>query len=167
MPRSDEPMVRTELWRMARFALTGVANTLAFVVTYVALLAAGLPYLAASALAYVTSVVVSYALNHRFTFRAQVHTRSIVARFVAIQGVAGAVDLGAIALLVEGAGWDRLPAQLVVIPPVVVVAFVLNRLWTFDDHVDTRSRSGDGAGSGAGGSGASPNRGRLSRSRTT
>lgn len=123
---------------MVRFAIVGVANTAIYTGSYAALLAAGLPYIAASVVAYAIAISIAYFLNHRFTFRVAEHSSQLVTRFFAVQIGGAIVNIALLAVLIDGWGWDELVAQLILIPPVVTTTFVLNRLVVFHEHVDTR-----------------------------
>lgn len=123
---------------MIRFAIVGVANTAIYTSSYALLLVVGLPYVAASVVAYAVAISIAYFLNHRFTFRVAAHSSDLVARFFAVQIGGAIVNIALLAVLIDGWGWDELLAQLVLIPPVVTTTFVLNRLVVFRGHVDTR-----------------------------
>lgn len=58
----------TSFYQLVRFSLVGVANTAAYYAAYLVLLLV-MPYLAAHLLAWAGSVVVSFLLNCRFTYR--------------------------------------------------------------------------------------------------
>lgn len=134
---SRETLIR-EVARIIRFGIVGVANTAIYTVFYLLFIAVGVPYLAASISAFVVAISVAYGLNHRFTFRADSHTRQLVTQFFLVQGLGAAVNVSALALAVERWHWTPVGAQLVIIPPVVAMTFVANRLVVFRAHVDTR-----------------------------
>ncbi len=126
-----------EFLRMIRFVIVGVTNTAINMAVYAALLAVDVPYVAASALASFVAISIAYFLNHRFTFRVAEHSSSLVVRFFAVQTGAAIANIVLLALLVEQAHMDPLIAQLVIVPPVVLTTFALNRLVVFRHHVDT------------------------------
>ena len=147
-----------EMWRLARFVVVGGINTAVHLLIFSALYALlGVAYLFASLLGAATAVLVSYLLNHRFTFRVASHDRASVIRFALVQATAAGLNVGGLALLVQ-LGLPPLLAQPVVLVPVMGAAYVLNRLWVFGAASDSR---------GAVQVGSSPASGRLSRSRTT
>ena len=119
-PRSSSAM------QFARFVAVGATNTALSFVVYVALVAAGMPYLAAGAVAFAVGAANGFVLNGRWTFR----TRGSAARYVVVQIGGLALTTGRLRLLVDtGAG--RIGGYLVAIPLVTVATFVANRTWAF------------------------------------
>jgi putative flippase GtrA len=117
-----------QLWR---FAAVGATNTAVTLLTYALALAAGMPYVAAGALAFVLGALNGFALNRTWTF---VHAGPLGpagARYAAVQGIGLAADLALLRLGVRGLGLAHLPAQVAAAPPVTLLTFVLSRSWTF------------------------------------
>jgi putative flippase GtrA len=48
-----------------------------------------------------------------------------------VQGLAALANAGGLAIAVELLGLDELVAELVVLPPLVLVTYAVNRSWTF------------------------------------
>jgi putative flippase GtrA len=129
----------TREWaRILRFTAVGLVNTAIYTVLYIAFVAISLPYLAAAILAFAISVAIAYFLNHRFTFRVADHSTQLVVQFFTVQGFGALVNIAALTIAVEWLGWTPIGAQLVIIPPVVAMTFVANRLIVFRAQVDTR-----------------------------
>lgn len=61
-------MRATELSRIFRFGLTGLASTLVSYVVFIALMRAGMYYVVSSAASWAGGVLVGFLLNRRFTF---------------------------------------------------------------------------------------------------
>ena len=106
-----------------RFALVGAGNTLVSYGSYAAYLAVGVPYVAASALAFAAGGVNGYLMNSRWTFRANDCWRA--------RGLYFAIQLGALCLntalvwaAVHGLGVPRLAAYAVAVAPVTVLTFL-------------------------------------------
>lgn len=136
-------MTRRELFtregfRVIRFGLVGITNTAIYTGLYAGFLALGLHYVHASIVAYVIAISIAYFLNHRFTFRVAEHSSGVVTRFFVVQASGALVNIALLAVLIDGAGWDELVAQFVILPPVVATTFLLNRFVVFHKHVDTR-----------------------------
>ena len=128
-----------EVARVGRFIVVGLANTAIYTATYLAFFAAGVTYLLASILGFAVAISAAYWLNHRFTFRAADHTWRLVGQFLAVQVTAAVLNVVLLAVAVERGGLSPIEGQLLVVPPVVVASFVLNRLVVFRPHVDTRT----------------------------
>lgn len=113
--------------RFARFCAVGVTNTMITLVGFWLLDHAGLPYPAASACAFVVAVLNSYVLNGRWTFRA----RGSLVRYMAVQLTGLGLNVGLVTVAVVGLGIAHLLAQMVAIPPVSVVTFILASRFVF------------------------------------
>ncbi len=110
----------------------GATNTVLSFAVYVALVAAGRPYLAAGAVAFAAGAVNGFVLNGRWTFRAA----GSAPRYVVVQLAGLAATTGLLRLLVE-AGAGRIGGYLVAIPLVTVATFVANRAWAFAQMIDS------------------------------
>ena len=123
--------------QLVRYSLVGASNTLITFATYVALMAAGVDYLAAAALGYAVGSANSYLLNYRWTFDARaLGHRQTLSRFAAVQAFGLTANLGLIYLLVHGLGVAKTPAQAVVTLLVLAITFLMNRLWAFARHAE-------------------------------
>ncbi len=114
-----------------RFCTVGGLNTLLSWVLYALLAGAGVPYLAASGIAFAAGAVNSYALNRRWTFRSRGRRSPEIARFAVVQAVGLATDVLLLDALVHDAGVHHLIAQALVFPVASAVTFALSRNWAF------------------------------------
>jgi putative flippase GtrA len=115
-----------------RYAAVGVGNTIVTLASYSGLLAAGSPYVAASASAFILGALTSYLGNRTWTFaRTEIPHRTAAPRYLAVVSLGLLTDVATIAALVDGLGASKLLAQVLVIPVVAVQGFVLSRLWAF------------------------------------
>jgi putative flippase GtrA len=116
-----------ELTRIARYAIVGVSNTALTFVTYTLLVTLGLAAPAASAAGFAVGALNGYHLNRRWTFGA---ARGRILRYLAVQGVGAAASAAGVALA-RSDGLARLTAELVVIPVVTLMTYVLVRAAVF------------------------------------
>jgi putative flippase GtrA len=126
--------VRSVAWQWLRFVAVGVSNTALSWCVYATLEAAGVPYLVASAIAFVLGALNSYALNRRWTFRSRERRWPEVLRFGVVQCVGLGVDVLLLGVLTEDAGIHHLIAQAIVFPVASAVTFLLSRQWAFRGH---------------------------------
>ena len=114
-----------------RFCLVGAANTCTAVLTYAVLLFVGIPYLIAIVIGYTTGTLQGYTLHRRWTFRRGAFNGLGLTRYAVVQlgGLGGNLLLAV--LLVEVAGWDKLLAQVIALPAIVVCTFAASRGWAF------------------------------------
>jgi len=98
--------------------------------------AADINHLLAAVGAFTVAVTNNFLLNRHWTFRRQgsteAHAGFQAARFLTVSVVGLAVNLVALAALVDGAGLAELPGQAIAVALATPVNFVGNKLWTFD-----------------------------------
>lgn len=121
------PVVRRQL---VRFAIVGVGNTLISFVSYRLLLAVGVPYLAAAAVAWAAGAVNGYVFNSRWTFAAPDSARARILYVLVAAAGAGSSSL-LVLLFARGAGLPKVEAFLAAVPLVTLATFIANRVWTF------------------------------------
>jgi putative flippase GtrA len=121
-----------ELPRIARFCTVGLLNTTLTLVSYVALVALGCPAPLASAAGFALGAVNGYLCNARWTFAAMARARAAPVRYGGVQGLGAAVSALGLAA-VRGLGAARVPAEVVTLPWVTVLTYVLSRLLVFPD----------------------------------
>ena len=125
-------MIRGLLAReFLRFCLVGASGYAVNLAVYAALLAAGLHYLAAAAIAFLVAAASNYLWNRTWTFRtsgAPVLGQGV--RALVVSGLSlGANQLFLLVLVAAGAG--HLTAQAVAILLVTPFSFTANKLWAF------------------------------------
>lgn len=116
----------------ARFLVVGAAGYAANVAAFAGLYELGVPYGAASVLAYLVSNLLMYVGNRYFTFRlGHAGFWGAYLRYVLVGLVVAALTAGVLAVLVEVAGVDARLGQALALLAVTPVAFVLIKRWTF------------------------------------
>lgn len=125
---SENVLVRNQFARFCAVGASGYAVNLA---VYAALLAAGLHYLAAAAIAFLVAALSNYAWNRIWTFRTSATpilgqgARALVVSALSL----GANQLFLFAFVAAGAG--HLAAQAVAIVLATPFSFAANKLWAF------------------------------------
>jgi dolichol-phosphate mannosyltransferase len=117
--------------QFARFCVVGASGYAVNLAVYAALLAAGIHYLAAAAIAFLVAALSNYAWNRIWTFRTSAApilgqgARALVVSALSL----GANQLFLFAFVTAGAG--HLAAQAVAIVLATPFSFVANKLWAF------------------------------------
>ena len=117
--------------QFARFCAVGASGYAVNLAVYAALLAAGLHYLAAAAIAFLVAAASNYAWNRTWTFRtsgAPVLGQGVRALLVSALSL-GANQLFLLVLVAAGAG--HLDGQAVAIVLATPFSFAANKLWAF------------------------------------
>ncbi|HEY5057946.1 MAG TPA: GtrA family protein [Gaiellaceae bacterium] len=118
-----------------KFGIVGVSNTLLSFAVYTLLLKVfGVWYLAASAIGFALGAVNGFLLNRRWTFREHVGDALTPVRWTVVQGCGLLANLGLVYLFVDRVGLDKLLGQACATAIVTVIAFLVNRAWTFRMH---------------------------------
>ena len=120
------------LARLARYGVTGAGSTLTHVGVLL-LLVEGLHAdpVAASAVGFVASIVVSYTLQRYWVFRSAQSHLAAGAKFLTVTAVAFGVNTSALALGTEVLALPYQPVQLVALVLIPIVNYGLNAAWTF------------------------------------
>lgn len=114
-----------------RYILVGVLNTaVGFGVIFALLFLGVLPELANLA-GYALGVIVSFALNKRFTFQSSGRFSGEFARFLAAMGVAYAANLASFMLCYRVFGLDKYLSTLVGGGVYTIVGYLLSRFFAF------------------------------------
>lgn len=116
----------------ARFLLVGAAGYGVNILFFVALVAGGVPYLAASVASYMVSNVFMYLGNRYFTFR--LDSRGFwgaYVRYLLVGLVVVGLNAAVLAVLVEVLGLDETLAQALSLLVVAPAAYILFKRWTF------------------------------------
>ena len=126
MPTGDR------LARLARYGVTGGCSTLTHVgVLFVLVEAIHAWPVAASAVGFVASIVVSYTLQRYWVFRSAQSHLAAGAKFLAVTAVALGVNTATLWLGTEAFALPYPPVQLVALVLIPVVNYALNARWTF------------------------------------
>jgi putative flippase GtrA len=114
-----------------RFCAVGASGYAVNLAVYAALLAVGVHYLAAAAIAFLVAAASNYLLNRTWTFRA---SEAPVLGQGARALIVSALSLGAnqlFLLVLVGAGAGHLAGQAVAIALATPFSFAANKLWAF------------------------------------
>lgn len=115
-----------------RFGLVGIVSTFTHVGTLAFLVELlNFPPIPASTIGFILAVVVSYILNHRFTFGAQGNHGIYFFRYLLVCLIGLSLNTGIMYLTVQVLEWWYLAGQLCTLAVVPVSNFALNRFWAF------------------------------------
>ncbi len=119
-------------WQIGRFFSVGALATLLHSVLFVALIEwLGMTALSASVVAFSGAFMVSYLLNHRWTFEASGRHHFHLPRF-ALVGIGGLLlNMGIVYLVVDVGHYSYLLALLLVVTVVPLLSYLMNRHWVF------------------------------------
>ena len=125
------PRVPPVVLQLARFGLVGSINTALTLATYAVMVALGAPVPLAAAVGWGVGGVNGYLLNRAWTFRGAARGAVPAARYVAVQLMGSALNAALVAIAVGHEHLPRLAGEIVVLPPVTLLTFVLCRGWVF------------------------------------
>jgi putative flippase GtrA len=114
-----------------RFGAVGGAANVLYLGLYAAQLAAGVPYLLASAAGCALAATVSYWLNEHWTFGGRRPSAGAWLAWLGAQGGATVVNLVLLAAAVDGLGLGALIAQVILLPVTPLATYLIGRRWVF------------------------------------
>jgi dolichol-phosphate mannosyltransferase len=118
--------------QFVRFAIVGLAQNGANLAIFALMVALGVPFILAAAIAAVVALAFSFVLNRRWTFPGTGdRTSGRAARFALVWLAFVAVALPTLALLVDVAHLPRVPAQALIIFVGAPLSYFIQRHWTF------------------------------------
>jgi putative flippase GtrA len=126
---------RQRIHELVRFGLVGGFNAATYFGGYTALVLVGVPYLLAAFVAFVASASLGYWLHEHWTFKGATPTVRGWVSWLAAQGTATVLNLGLLALLVDGFGLDSILAQAVLMPVTPIATYFVGRRWVFSRAV--------------------------------
>jgi putative flippase GtrA len=122
---------RQRLLELIRFGMVGGLSTLIYLGLYAGVIALGGGFVLAALVAFAVSTTSGYLLHHRFTFRTDDPTGRGWVRWLLLQGSVVAINIGLLALLVHAAGWNRIVAQIVLLPVIPLLTYAASRHLVF------------------------------------
>ena len=114
-----------ELGRMVRFGLVGVTNSLLTLATFSMLIHVRVPAPPASTAGFAVGAVNGYLLNGRWTFPGARRGAGPLARYLAVQALGAGLSGAGVALVRADLSIARLAAELLVLPAVSLVTYLL------------------------------------------
>jgi putative flippase GtrA len=116
--------------RIVKFLGVGVLNTLFGYGIYAGLVFINLPYLTALLMATLAGVTFNYFSFGRMVFKANVELLSM-GKFIAAYAVVYAINATLLSMLTDGFHLSPYLAQVICIPPSVVVTWLLMNYWVY------------------------------------
>jgi putative flippase GtrA len=120
-------------FQLGRFGAVGASGYVVNLAVFVLCLQGlGLHYLLAGTAAFLVAVTNNFLLNRHWTFRARDgHAGFQAARFLSVSVAAFVLNLVALHLLIDLAGWPKVLSQAVAIACATPLNFIGNKLWSF------------------------------------
>ncbi|MET0280373.1 MAG: GtrA family protein [Steroidobacteraceae bacterium] len=119
------------LYSIIRYLVVGLLNTCIGLGIIYLCMYAGLTNTQANLIGYAVGIVVSFKLNKRWTFADKGRSRSQFIRFLLVTGVAYAVNLATVLLLISAFGLNPYLAQALGVVPYTAIGFVGSRWFVF------------------------------------
>jgi dolichol-phosphate mannosyltransferase len=116
---------------LVRFGLVGGFNAATYFGGYTALVLLGVPYLAAAVASFICSASLGYWLHEHWTFKGRSPSIRGWLSWLAAQATATLLNLGLLAVAVDGLGTDPILAQLVLLPVTPAATYVVGRRFVF------------------------------------
>ena len=128
---APRPRLPELVLQLVRFGLVGSTNTALTLATYAVLVALHAPVALAGAAGWAVGAVNGFVLNRAWTFRGAPRGAVPAARYAAVASLGSVLDAALLTIAVGHEHLPRLAGELVVLPPVTLLTFVLCRGWVF------------------------------------
>ena len=132
---APRPYLPAVVLQLVRFGVVGVANTVLTIATYAGLVALHAPVPLAGAVGWGVGAVNGFVLNRAWTFRGAPRGAVPAARYAAVALLGSVLDAALLTIAVGHEHLPRLAGELVVLPPVTLLTFVVCRAWVFAQTV--------------------------------
>lgn len=126
--------MRRQAASLVRFAVVGVCSNAALYLAYIGLSLAGMGPKTAMTVTFVLGILVTFALNRNWSFQSTRPAGGALVRYAATYAFGYGVNLLALVLLVDLAGFPHQLVQALMVVLVALMMFVLQRRWVFGDH---------------------------------
>ena len=113
-----------------KFCIVGVTNVIISYTVYYILLASGLNYLLASAIAYITGMLNGYIWSSKFVFKKNKSINNMM-KFFIVYISALFINLGIMYIFVDTYNMHKLIAPIFAMGIGTIYNFTLNKIWTF------------------------------------
>lgn len=123
--------------RLLRFVIVGGSNTVITLLVYGVAIGLGVWYPLAALLGYVAGIVNGYTWNRLWTFEVGTFHLPEFSRYVMVQVAGLAANVAGLTYAVESLGMGKMEAEIVVLIPIVLATFMLNRWWIFRMRVQS------------------------------
>lgn len=129
--------------QMVRFGIVGLVSNAVLYLAYLALTALGMGPKLAMTLLYAVGVAQTFLFNKRWSFRHGGAYGPAFVRYCIAYAVGYAINLGALALLVDAMGYPHQAVQGVLILLLAAFFFLLQKFWIFpaDDALHPQPRT--------------------------
>ena len=117
--------------QFARFALVGIVSNAALFLLYLVVTQLGLGHKLAATLAYVLGVLQTFVFNRSWSFKHGGAAGPAFSRYMAAYGLGYVINMAALLLLVDQAGFQHQWVQGIMIIMLAVLLFLLQKLWVF------------------------------------
>ena len=122
---------RQRVLELVRYAIVGGFNTATYFGLYSGGIVIGVPYPIAVVVAFTISASIGYWLHEHWTFGGASPSLAGLGKWIAAQGTSIALNLGLLAILVDGFGLHEILAQLLILPVMPLATYLVGRRWVF------------------------------------
>ena len=120
--------------KFVKFGLVGVLNTLINWIIFALLNFIGVYYIVANVIAYVIATANSYIWNSKWVFKYNwKNKKETTAKFVILNLIGLGLNTGILYLLVDMVGFNKLIALVITTGIVMIINYIVNKLWVFKE----------------------------------
>ena len=124
---------KNKMLQFIKFSLVGVLNTAITVLSYNLLVFLGVNYIVANIIGYALGTLNSYFWNKSWVFKSNENKYKLFVKFIIVNLITLGLNSYILTVLVTKIHLNKTLSQLAATAVGMVVNFILNKLWTFND----------------------------------
>lgn len=123
--------MKTTFFQALRYGIVGLLSNAIGYCLYLLLTGAGMGHKSAMTLLFVVGTLQTFIFNKKWSFKYQQEDRSVMLRYIATYSLGYLVNLAALVVLVDRAGFPHAVVQAAMIFIIALLVFVLQKFWVF------------------------------------
>ena len=131
--------------QFTKFVAVGIASNLTLYCSYLLLTVASIRPHAAMTITYLAAVLITYFLNHNWTFEYPGPRRPALIRYILVYVLGYMINFLMLSLMVDNLGYPHEVVQACLILFIATSLFLLQKFWVFDEARISRASPVDSA----------------------
>ena len=123
--------MRSKFLPSIRFGVIGLSSNLLLYLIYLKFTNLGIGHKFAMSLHYIVGVLQTFVLNKNWTFSLLRYLSLTFMRYISLYTVGYLINLGVLFLMVDRLGYSHKWVQIMTVPVVALLLFVMQKTWVF------------------------------------
>lgn len=119
--------------KFLKFGLVGILNTIITIIIFNVLRVIGMNMIIANSIGYICGMINSYFWNNKWVFKSNSKDMITIGKFIVVNVITMFINNFILILLVQNMGINEVISQGAALVLTIVINFVGNKLWTFNE----------------------------------